>query len=120
MKKYSLIFLCFGLFSGMIFAHGSPSITPLKNPIVAKYSQGSVIVKLIPGSLKANIENIAQKNGWHKVIWNAHNDYNWVAYTQIEKPSLVAVMETLLEGYPLRAIFYQGNRVLVIETRTVR
>jgi hypothetical protein len=131
MKKYGLmfislgLFLGFGLFSGMIFANGVKSLTlkPLPIASVAKIYESklfSITAALTPGSLKANIERVAKENGWHTVVWNARDDFNWVAYAKIRKQNLVAIMESILDGYPLQAVFYQGNRVLVIEARTMR
>jgi hypothetical protein len=125
MKKYGLMFLFFGLFSGVIFANGVKSLTPKPLPIVsaAKIHESKsfvVTAVLTPGSLKANIERIAKENGWDTVVWNARDDFNWVAYAKVREQNLVAVMESIIDGYPLQAIFYQGNRVLVIEARTMR
>jgi len=125
MKKYSLMFLSFGLFSGMIFAHGGYYLKPNPHsyPSTAKIHQSkslAVTATMKPGSLKTNIERIANENGWNKVVWNARDDYNWVTHTKIRGQNLAAVMVSILEGYPLQAIFYQGNRVLVIEARTMR
>lgn len=125
MKKYGVVFLFLGLFSGMVFANGIKSSMPkhLRIVPVAEVPASrsfTVTAVLAPGSLKANIERIAKENGWHNVVWNARDDFNWVAHTKVRKDSLVAIMESILKGYPLQATFYQGNRVLVIEARTMR
>lgn len=128
-KNYSALisFLCLFLLSASIFANGTGSSTQKSTTTAttakAQIYQGpeyTITVNLIQGSLKANIERIAKENGWEKVAWNAPSDYNWTANTKIKDQSLVAVMKVILADYPLQAVFYQGNRVLVIQTRTVR
>lgn len=121
------IFLFFCLFSNLTFAQGAnasgQSRVSASTTADAQIYQGSaftVTVNLVPGSLKANIERIAKDNGWSRVVWDAPNDYNWAAETKIKDQSLAAVMRTILANYPLQAVFYQGNRVLVIQTRTIR
>jgi hypothetical protein len=126
MKKISLVLISFGfaLCSNTIFAQGTGTSTPKSNQVYnnsynSSSAEYSVTVAMVPGSMKTNIEHIAKDNGW-TVVWKAPNDYNWTTYTKIREQSLVAVMKTILNDYPLQAIFYQGNRVLVIQARTVR
>lgn len=128
-KNYSALisFLCLFLFSALIFANGGGvsstqkyNTTTTANAQVYQGPENAITVNLVPGSLKANIERIAKENGWEKVVWNAPSDYNWTTNTKIKDQSLVAVMKVILADYPLQAVFYQGNRVLVIQTRTVR
>jgi len=125
MKKISLIFLALSLFSNIVFANGTNFSESKFTSVSSSRSylhnrEFDITVNLIPGSLKANIERIARNHGWHKVVWNVHSDYNWVGNTKIRGKNLVLVMEHILDGYPLQAVFYQGNRILVIEARTVR
>lgn len=130
MKKNHLTlvsFLGLFLFSTLIFANGNDVTGPQKNATLTisdiqsyQDQKNSITVNLVPGSLKANIERIAKDNGWEKVVWSAPNDYNWTTNTKIKDQNLVAIMKAILAYYPLQAVFYQGNRVLVIQTRTVR
>jgi hypothetical protein len=134
-----LIFLIFAVFLTVpliVLANGenkrmiAPSATQIHSQMYSqqlyaqRYSQvhaySLVTVTLIPGSLKANIERIARENGWSKVVWNPDEDYTWVTYTKISKPSFAAIMQTILANYPLQAVFYQGNKVLLIQPRTMR
>lgn len=84
-----------------------------------KSYNASIAVALYPGSLKNNIDRIARENGW-KMVWNEENDYQWVTYTRIEKPSFAEVMKAILADYPLQGVFYEGNQVLVIQSRIIK
>ena len=73
-----------------------------------------------PGSLRMNIIQNARRFGWRRVIWTATNDYRWVSYTRVKSRSLQGILRKVLMGYPVQAIFYQGNHVLVIKPRTLK
>lgn len=77
-------------------------------------------VVFFPGSLKANVERVARQYGWKQVIWDSPDDYRWVAYTKIRKNKLQDILRVALVNYPLKAVFYKGNHVLVIKPRTMR
>ncbi|KPJ67979.1 MAG: hypothetical protein AMJ43_00750 [Coxiella sp. DG_40] len=77
-------------------------------------------VVLTPGSLRINIKCVARKFNWNKVIWNSPNDYRWVTYTKIRGANLQDILKIVLVNYPLQAVFYKGNHVLVIQSRTLR
>jgi hypothetical protein len=77
-------------------------------------------IVLFPGSLKTNVENIARQYGWKRVVWNSPNDYRWITYTKIRHDRLQEVMRVVLVNYPLQAVFYEGNHVLLIKPRTLR
>lgn len=72
------------------------------------------------GSLRANIDRIARQYGWNEVVWDVANDYEWVGTTHINGGSVMEIMQKVLKDYPLQAVFYQGNRVLLIQPRTLR
>lgn len=76
--------------------------------------------ELYPGSLRENIERIAAHYGWHRVIWDAPQDFRWVGHARIQGDSLASILHQLLEDYPLQAVFYQGNHVLYIHSRTLK
>ncbi len=83
-------------------------------------ARNQVRFEVYPGSLKANVTRIANLNGWHKVIWTMPYDYKWVASeTRFVAPSLAQGFEQLLAPYPVQAIFYKGNHVLVLKARNV-
>lgn len=73
-----------------------------------------------PGSVKENIQRIAADWGWPQVVWNVPYDYRWVGTTQIRASSLAELLNTLLDGYPLQAVFYKGNHILVINPRILK
>lgn len=80
----------------------------------------NVVITLYPGSLHDNLRRIAAQFGWRRFIWNAPYDYNWVGYTQIKAKSLADAVQKILAGFPLQAVFYEGNKVLAIQLRTLR
>lgn len=71
-----------------------------------------------PGSMKANINRILQAHGWH-MVWDLPFDYNFVGSVKIRSVSIEGVMQKLLKSYPLQAVFYQGNHVVEIRSRTL-
>ncbi len=77
-------------------------------------------VVFTPGSLRTNVERVARKFQWNRVIWNSPNDYRWVTYTKIRRDNLQDILRIVLVDYPIQAVFYEGNHVLVIQPRTVR
>ena len=89
-------------------------------PVVAGNHARSVSVALESGSLRANIERIAAQNGWEHVVWDLKNDYHWVGAVRITAGSLQGIMAQALANYPVQAVFYQGNHVLLIQPRTLR
>jgi hypothetical protein len=71
-----------------------------------------------PGSLKANIERIAARKGWAQVVWQPRYDYQWTGKTRFEG-DFPEMLSQVLRNYPLQAVFYQGNHVLVITPRNL-
>ncbi len=127
MKKL-VILITFTAVSGLAFANGiSYSVQPAqpvstKKPMrVSTWKQAYYrTAYFTPGSLRLNIKRVARRFGWNKVVWTAHDDYQWVTSTAVRKPNLASVMNAVLANYPLQAVFYQGNHVLVIQPRTLR
>lgn len=72
------------------------------------------------GSLEENIKRIAREYGWRQVVWNVDNDYQWIGTTRIRATNLSSLLRQLLQDYPLQAVFYRGNHVLVIQPRTLK
>ena len=95
-----------------------PASVDSKNTEVKQ--QPVLTVQVYPGSLKENIERIAAHYGWHQVVWDAPQDFRWVGHAQIQGRTLAIVLSQLLNDYPLQAVFYQGNHVLYIHSRTLR
>ena len=75
---------------------------------------------LYSGSLHDNIARLAASYGWRTVVWNVPNDYLWVGRTRLSGNSFPNMLSQVLKDYPLQAIFYQGNHVLVIIPRTLK
>jgi hypothetical protein len=123
MKKliFLIIVSCFAV-PLLVLANGeNKNVTykPMK-VVSVKRADSLVTVTLIPGSLKSNIERIAADNGWFKVVWSPDEDYTWATYTKIRNISFKAILQAILANYPLQAVFYQGNKVLLIQARTMR
>lgn len=76
--------------------------------------------KLHSGSLRANIERLAHDMGWSTVVWAASHDYRWLGNIKIAAAGGPALMARLLNHYPLQAVFYTGNHILVIQPRTLK
>lgn len=87
--------------------------------ITKPYIPPMIAVNLNTGSLRDNIERIAREHGWSRVVWNNKKDYNWVGQTKITYTSFEGIMGKILKDYPLQAVFYQGNHILVIQPRTI-
>ena len=74
---------------------------------------------LVPGALRAQLTDIAQQWGWQQVVWRVPHDYQWYGHVQFKAKTLFALYSKLLAPYPIQAVFYQGNHVLVFVPRYV-
>ena len=101
MGKYFCFFIGFFLLTQSVFAR-------------------DITIKLHSGTVKSNIERVAAANGWSKVIWRTKNNYAWVGKTVIVASSFKEALAKALADYPLQAVFYENNHVLVIEPRTLK
>lgn len=80
---------------------------------------GSLVVILQEGRLEERIVTLAQKLGWTKVVWNNAFDYELIGTVRFKAASLQDALRQLLDDYPLQAVFYHKNRVIVIEARVL-
>jgi len=112
-----LIIILITFISSASFANG---VAPSKQTLYYGKLPAPITVALVPGSLKANVMRISHQYGWHKVIWSSSYDYRWDSYTKITRSSLQDILRMVLVNYPLQAIFYTGNHILVIKPRTLR
>lgn len=74
-------------------------------------------VTLHAGPLRPQLQDIAQQWGWSDMIWELPADYAWHGTTVFTAPTLPALCEQVLAPYPIQAVFYQGNHVLVFTPR---
>jgi len=119
MKKF--LWLVLFVFTQIAMANGgAPFLTRDLEPVKNQESFRLVTVVMQPGSLRDNIERIAGDNGWTRVVWSNTKDYNWVGQTKVTGESFAAVMKKIIEDYPLQAVFYLGNHVLLIQPRTIQ
>lgn len=88
--------------------------------ITIKKNSHLIQAKMLPGSVRANVERIANMYGWKTVVWKSAEDYSWHGTAVVKGVSLSDVMGKILSDYPLQADFYQGNHVLVIQPRTLK
>jgi len=90
--------------------------------ISSKVSNNGKMLRVVmqKGSLKGNIQKIANRYGWKNVVWKSSEDYYWRGITTVTGADITEVMQKILDGYPLQAIFYSGNHVLVILPRTLK
>lgn len=72
-----------------------------------------------PGSLKANITQIAKECGWREVVWLPQYDYQWVGQARLSADNIREILAKVLHDFPLQATFYEGNHVLVISPRNI-
>ena len=72
-----------------------------------------------PGSLRENIMHMAKQSGWPIVVWRPSYDYQWVGETHFPPEDIKVILRQILHDYPLQAVFYEGNHVLVISSRNV-
>ena len=95
----------------------------LPEPVQHYTPQPKIVVKtavIFPGSLKSNISRIAHDNGWDQVVWDIPSDYQWVGKTKIRAANLQGIFQKLLNDYPVQAIFYKGNHILLMRPRTLQ
>lgn len=114
MKKFLWMVVLLLAMSQIVLANGNA-----KTIESSRKSLPLVTVTLTPGSLLENIEQIARENGWTRVVWKNKKDYSWTSQTQITGESFADIMGKIMKNYPLQAVFYQGNHVLVIQPRTI-
>lgn len=74
---------------------------------------------LVPGALRAQLTAIAHQWGWSQVVWQVGHDYQWYGHVQFKSNTVYALFSKLLAPYPIQAVFYQGNHVLVFVPRRV-
>lgn len=86
----------------------------------ASGSHRPTVIELNNGSLQQNIQRIGRENGWRNVVWDIPNDYQWVGNTRVVADNLEDALTKVLQNYPVQAIFYQGNHVLLIRPRTLQ
>lgn len=84
------------------------------------YNSGLYSATLYTGSLKNNVTRIAAQYGWNQVVWDVPHDYVWTGNTRVTAPTLPLLFSKFLAKYPLQAVFYHGNHVLLIQQRTLR
>ncbi len=124
MPKFMIIaiLVCSWFINANVFAAHSipPSIKPEVpvNEDLMMATEIGVSAVLVPGSLRSNILTLAQQFGWDQVIWNVSEDYQWTGCVSVSAPSFKGILEQVLADYPLQAIFYHGNHVLVIAPRS--
>src|SRR3989344_5265670 len=96
-----------------VAANTEPAVAPMTPVVVTPDVEATVY----PGSLKDNITRIAQQFGWNQVVWNVPNDYRWVGTVKVHGKDFYIILMQVLKDYPVQAIFYEGNHVLVITPR---
>lgn len=92
----------------------APAIASAPNP------PKDYTVTLTRGSLRATVERLAKQFGWNIVVWRVPNDYVWVGNITIHGKDLPDIFNQILVNYPVQAIFYKGNRVLLVVPRTLQ
>lgn len=106
--------------------HTHGYVTPPVQPVVstpksyeayAYKRSGRYSVPVYSGSLRNNIKRILTRFGWKRLVWYPNYDFRWVGSVTMHGASVQDIIGQLLVDYPLQAVFYRGNRVVVIKTR---
>ncbi len=101
----------------------TPTAPPLVRPVpVAKPVEApkpQFVTTAMPGSLKENVERIVAQSHWGTVVWTLPVDYNWKGSMTITAPNVQGALSQLLKEYPVRAVFYDKNHIVAIESRRV-
>ena len=124
--KRNLFLIVTLFFSFSIFANGvsqtnsnsvsSNTTTEATNttPSVAEQPTRSITVTIEAGSLRANLRRLAQQFGWNKLIWKVPNDYTIPSPFKITSTSFANIVSQLLTDLPVKAVFYEANKTIVI------
>ncbi|OGT52716.1 MAG: hypothetical protein A3F17_03385 [Gammaproteobacteria bacterium RIFCSPHIGHO2_12_FULL_41_15] len=89
-----------------------------------EHSQSSATIPKVKygftsGSLKDNITHLAKQFGWRTVVWQPVYDYQWVGTARFTERNIKHILAHVLQNFPLQAVFYEGNHVLVIAPRNL-
>jgi len=98
--------------------HHAPIVLEPKFP--PKHVKPTMSILINPGSLRTNIERVTHQFGWRHVVWDVPYDFTFVGSVRIRSNSSPHAMASLLKNYPLQAVFYRGNRVVVIKPRALK
>jgi hypothetical protein len=71
------------------------------------------------GPLRPQLQAMAKRWGWNHMVWNVQNDYQWYGEVVLRNRYIVPIMAEVLRRYPIQAVFYGGNHVLVMVPREV-
>lgn len=101
---------------------GCPLVIAMQGPVMIsqpKPKPKPFFVMIKGDSLRLAMTDAAHKAGWKQVVWRASMDYRWYGSEKIVGQDLADVFKKLLRHYPLQAVFYQANHVLVIHTTSI-
>jgi hypothetical protein len=103
----------------MVFFCGTTAFAGMQQPVRSHHPMRmhQQSVSLRSGSLRHNLSRIAKLYGWKKLVWLPSSDYQWVGRVTIREHDVYALFTRVLQEYPLQAVFYKGNHVLVIRPR---
>lgn len=100
----------------------SPKVQDLKTgypqPGYNPNSNNVYTATLVRGSLKNNLTRVAAEQGWGQVVWGLSYDYTWPKQQTISASTLQGVLNKILLPYPLKAVIYQRDNVIVIKPRS--
>lgn len=94
-------------------------LTVTLSPLTGLAKQAGFNTHVYNGSVKTNLTRILQKQAHWRVIWKAPVDYQWIGNQRLQGEDVFAVTEQIITQLPLQAVFYQGNKVVVIQARTL-
>lgn len=96
-----------------------PLVRPVSVTKPVEAPKPQFVTTAMPGSLKENVERIVAQSHWGTVVWTLPVDYNWKGSMTITAPDVQGALSQLLKEYPVRAVFYDKNRIVAIESRRV-
>ena len=101
----------------------SRAMTKVKATIAPHASQTPstrhVSITLNTGSLKSILTTVAKHYGWNIVVWQLPNDYQWIGHVTVQADNVPDLMRKILADFPVQAVFYQGNHVVVFKARSI-
>ena len=86
--------------------------------LVKKVKKPKYSVTIQSGSLNATLTRLSKQYGWH-LIWHVPNDYQWTGKIKLQGNGLPEMLKQLLPSFPVQAVFYEGNKVLVVQPRQI-
>ena len=119
MKYLFFILLAIALDVNAIgFPGSSADDSQVEGPVKTLIVEGSVkTLKIVPGTVRENAENLLHMFGWKLYRWDAANFYIDAEY-KIDIANLEQGLDILLDPYPLQAQMITVNKTVLFVNKT--